>query len=561
MIFRGLAVMILCIPLIAGVHAQPVTEPAETVIAESAEPSSPEELLQVFIDSIKDLEIERTALNQQLKRAPDAAAAQQLQAQLALLDQRLNDLRNSFEELATGGLSIETLTRKPEDVPFNWQQELEEVVRPLLDELKRLTERPRLMERLKSERTVYENRLQIASAAIAELEKTRTQAKTPSVNQALKVLLGQWQDQRENAESRLQRINAQLERLSAPVEAQGKGLAATLQEFAKGRGLNLALALSGFALVYLALAGSGRLIGGWVNRSRELRTRQMARAIALIFRTLTLILALFTAILVLYVRGDWLLLGLIILLLIGLVWGLQKSLPRYVKELRLLLNMGSVREGERVIYQGVPWQVASLNLETRLYNPALRGGGLHLPIDQLADLQSRTYAPEEPWFPSQEGDFVILDGDIYAKVLLQTPEVVQLQIMGSTTTLSVADYLGKQPRNLSRDGFALPIVFGLDYQHQGEILPNIVPTLRAYLEEQLAQQPFHPSLTALLVEFNEAASSSLNLLIVAAFTGAGAGDYWSIRRFLQRTALNACNQYGWTIPFEQLTVHLPPAQP
>src|SRR5690606_27281572 len=96
----------------------------------------------------------------------------------------------------------------------------------------------------------------------------------------------------------------------------------------------------------------------------------------------------------------------------------------------------------------------------------------------------------------------------------------------------VADYLGKNPRNLSQDGFAIPIVFGLDYQHQNTLLSDIVPTLRTYLEEQLAQQPFQPHLKALLVEFNEAASSSLNLLIVAVFTGAAAEDYWSIRRFL-----------------------------
>lgn len=164
-------------------------------------------------------------------------------------------------------------------------------------------------------------------------------------------------------------------------------------------------------------------------------------------------------------------------------------------------------------------------------------------------------------FPSQENDIVILDGDIYSKVLLQTPEVVQLQVGGATTTYTVANYFGKNPRNLSRDGFAVPVVVGLDYQHQDEILTNIVPVLRSYLEEQLKEQPFHPYLTTLLVEFNEAASSSLNLLLVVVCTGAGAEHYWSIRRFLQRATVSACNQYGWTIPFDQLTVRWPPAQP
>ncbi|MCB1820146.1 MAG: hypothetical protein KDI73_01010, partial [Candidatus Competibacteraceae bacterium] len=253
--------------------------------------------------------------------------------------------------------------------------------------------------------------------------------------------------------------------------------------------------------------------------------------------------------------------GLLVLMVIGLLWGLRQSLPRYMREIRTLLDMGSVREGERVIYNGAPWKITGLNLYSTLQNPLLRGGSLRLPLDKMADLQSRSYAPEEPWFPSQENDIVILDGDIYGKVLLQTPEIVQLQVVGSIKTFAIADYLGKNPRNLSRDGFAVPVVFGLDYQHQGEILSHIVPTLRAYLEAQLEEQSFRPHLTNLLVEFNEAASSSLNLLIVAVFSGAGAGDYWPIRRFLQRATVSACNQYGWAIPFDQLTVHLPMGEP
>lgn len=561
MVLRALILILFCMLLTSGAHAQPAVDLSETTNAQSAEPPSPEEVLQELLVTIKEIKKERAALSKQLKSTPDPEAAQQIQDQLEALDRRLHDLNNTFEETAAGGLSLATLTRKPEDAPFNWQQELEEVMRPLLDELKQLTERPRLMEQLKSERVVHENRLQIATTAISELEKTLAQTKSASVKQVLKVLLDQWQDHRENAEGRLQRINAQLERLSAPKEELSEVLVIKLQEFASGRGLNLVLALGGFALVYLTLTGLGQIISQLLNRRRKPGTRRMARVAALLLRMLTVILALFTAMLALYIRGDWLLLGLLILLTIGLAWGLQKSLPRYVKEIRILLNMGSVREGERILYNGIPWKIASLNLFSTLYNPLLHGGGLlRLPIDQLVGLQSRPYSPEEPWFPSKEGDIVILEDDIYGKVLLQTPEVVQVQIIGTTTTFSVADYLGKNPRNLSRDGFAVPVVFGLDYQHQSIILTDIVPTLRAYLEEQLAQQPFYPYLKVLLVEFNEAASSSLNLLIVAVFTGAAAEDYWSIRRFLQRTPVNACNLYGWTIPFNQLTVHLPSVQ-
>lgn len=559
MTFLKLAPFFFLVLLSPSVGAQPVpaTKPATTATTQSTESPSSEESLQELLVTIKETEKERAALSEQLKRTTDPADVQQMQEQLESLNQRLLDLQNSFEEAVTGGLSLAVLTEKPGEVPFDWQKEIEDIVRPLMDELKQLTERPRKMEQLKSEQIVQEDRLQLADTAIAKLEKTLSQTTISSVKRALKELLNQWQEQRENAESRLQRINTQLQRLSGPGDELGEELVARLQKFASGRGLNLVLALGGFVLVYLALMGLGQIISRLPSRRHEPGTRRLGRAIALLLRTLTVILALLTAMLILYIRGDWLLLGLTILLMIGLTWGLQKSLPRYIREIRLLLNMGGVREGERILYNGISWRIASLNLFSTLYNPLLHGGLLRLPIDRLVDLQSRPYSPEEPWFPSQEGDIVILEGDIYGKVLLQTPEVVQVEIIGATTTYSVADYLGKKPRNLSRDGFAIPIIFRLDYQHQEAILTDIVPTLRAYLEEQLAQQPFHPHLTGLLVEFNEATSSSLNLLVVGVFAGAGAEDYWSIQRFLHRTILTACNQYGWAIAFDQLTVNLP----
>ena len=552
----------LCALLTQSLYAQPATTPPETLPENPqsqpppAEPPTLDAQLRTLLETIRAAETERTAINRQLRRTTNAEEAQKLQEQADQLTRRLQDLQISFEELATKGLSTADLRPKPVS-EFDWQRELEEVIRPLLDELKQLTERPRTVERLRGERTLAENQLQIAEKAIGRLENTLQQIETPAVTQALKNMLEQWRDHYEEAESRLQRVNTQIARLTAPgEETVGERFTATIQKFVSGRGLSLGLAVGGFILTYLALAGIGRLVGWLIQRGRKPKARSLVRAAALVFRGLTLILALSATLIILYVRSDWLLLGLLILLLISALWTLRQSLPRHMREIRTLLDMGSVREGERIIYAGVPWRIATLNLYSTLHNPLLRGGALRLPLDRLTDLQSRPPAPDEPWFPSRENDIVILDGDIWGKVLLQTPEVVQVRVIGSIKTFTVAEYLGKNPRNLTLDGFAIPVVFGLDYRHQAEILTDIVPRLRAYLEEHLRQQPFHPHLTTLLVEFNEAAGSSLNLLIVAVFTGAGAEDYWAIRRFLQRTAVSACNQYGWTIPFEQLTVHM-----
>lgn len=416
-----LALFFFFVLLSSGICAQPVpaTKPAATTTTPSTVSPPSDESLHELLTTIKETENERTALSEQLKDASNPADEQQIKEQLESLDQRLFDLKSSFEETVTGGRSLAALAEKSEEKnPFNWKKELEEIVRPLMDDLKQLTERPRKMEQLKSEQLLQEDHLQLADTAIAELEKTLAQSKHSSVKHALKELLNQWQEQRKNAESRLQRINAQLQRLTAPSEGLGEELVTKLQKFASGRGLNLVLGLGGFVLIYLVLIGLGRLISRLPSRKHEPGARRLARAIALLLRTLTVTLALFTAMLILYVRGDWLLFGLMVLLMITLTWGLQKSLPRYIREIRLLLNMGGVREGERILYNGLPWRIASLNIFSTLYNPSLHGGLLRLPIDRLVDLQSRPYSPEEPWFPSQAGDIVILEGDIYGKVLL-----------------------------------------------------------------------------------------------------------------------------------------------
>ena len=246
MSFRWLILLILGLPM-QSLHAQPTTTPAETVPATQAQPivaaPSQEEQLRTLLDTIREVENDRADLNRQLKRTPAPAEAQRLNEQAAQVTNRLKELQASFEEIATGGSSSAELQQKTE-AAFDWQQEIEDVIRPLLDELKRLTERPRMIERLRSERTLYENRLQTTDEAIAHIEHTLATVKEPPVKKALQTTLEQWQDHREEADSRLQRINAQLERLTASSERSHQRLTLTLQEFASGRGLNLALANS-----------------------------------------------------------------------------------------------------------------------------------------------------------------------------------------------------------------------------------------------------------------------------------------------------------------------------
>ncbi len=531
----------------------------EAANGQATQPAAPtlEGRLLTILAAVEAAQSEHAELAKRLKAAPVGPEARELASDLERVAGRLQQLRTSFEELATGGATVAKLEGRAEERPFDWKREIEDVVRPLLEEVKRMTERPRQIERLRSEKALYTDRLELADRAIGRLSGVIEATDASAVRKVLQDLMKEWQSHRADADSRLQLAQTQLQHLLTPEEESSGRLADALREFFSGRGLNLALALAAFGLSYAVLFGLARLLGRLPKRRAAAQRGRFARAGTMLFRVFAFLVALAAAMGVLSARGDWLILGVLILFLFGLVLALRNSLPRYVEEMRILLDMGGVREGERVIHGGIPWRIKSLNVFSTLHNPLLRGGTIRVPISDMATLQSRQYTKEEPWFPTREGDYVMLEGDIFGRVLLQTPELVQVQVIGATKTWPVSDFLAQYPRNLSLEGFAIPISFGLDYSHQADILTTIVAQLRAHLEARLAEQVFHDHLTDLIVDFNEAASSSLNLIIVAVFDGAAAAHYWTIRRLLQRSALEACNRHGWVIPFDQLTVHLP----
>jgi hypothetical protein len=53
------------------------------------------------------------------------------------------------------------------------------------------------------------------------------------------------------------------------------------------------------------------------------------------------------------------------------------------------LDLGSVRQGERLIHGGIPWRVDALNMYCDFSNPDLTGGTMRLPVKELFGLHSR----------------------------------------------------------------------------------------------------------------------------------------------------------------------------
>jgi hypothetical protein len=200
-------------------------------------------------------------------------------------------------------------------------------------------------------------------------------------------------------------------------------------EFILGRGLTLVLALIAGIVLWYLMRALRRLVR---SRRQSVPDRQQAARIRLLaygYHLLTIVLVAFAVLSVFYLRGDVLLLSLAIIALVMLALGVWRFLPGYVREARLLLNAGAAREGERVIYNGLPYRIASLNLYSELRNPELEGT-VRLPLATLSQLISRP-AGEEDWFPCSVGDYLLLPDGSFAQVLQQSVERVQLKVVGS----------------------------------------------------------------------------------------------------------------------------------
>jgi small-conductance mechanosensitive channel len=494
--------------------------------------------LQRKLRNTKD-ELERSALTEQIQENEKALRAS----------------RSSFESIATGGVDLASFADVPNE-KFDWRGELLEILKPLFQGLKDFTETPRMLERLRSSINFYEQQLEEIEAALERIDQLERKALDKATNRRVDAIREDWEQRRNDAQRDLEVAQVQLQNLQERQGSFWQNAGDALQEFVTGRGLNLLLAMGAAILVWLGMQALLRLLMQRENLDEARIRSQSSRILIYVYRLLTVLAALISFLAVLYVTGDWLLLGLALLVLAGTAIGLKNYLSRFLAEARLILNLGAVREGERVVYQGIPWRVRSINVYSQLVNPAIQGGPLRLPLSEMAGLISRPYSDAEVWFPSRVDDYVLLSDGTFGQVVAQTPEVVQLLALGSVRTFSTSAYLGLSPRNLSSGQFGVSQTFGVDYALQAICLTEIPAALKAAIEAEFAKSELAPQVEDVLVDFSAAGASSLDYLVYVTMNSAAASSYWKVGRMAQQACVRACSERGWGIPFPQLTVHM-----
>ena len=506
---------------------------------------------------------EQAELQRALKVADQSAKAD-IQLTLDKVNAEIKNLNQSFEQVAIGGVSLEVFG---EEEVFDWKKELVLITQPVLEGLKGLTEKPRKIERLRT--IISERNLQVSEINKAiETVNGRLSSQPPTtIAAALKATLVTWEGYQKNNLREIELAEVQLESILGTNVSWFETLSTTVSRFFDGRGKTLFIAVAVSVIVWLMMKGllwlvmyrrkiqtaAGQLKNRPKNKPRNLTSYRVAHYL---YKLLTTVLIVLAVMIVLYVRGDLLLLALMIIVFVGLAVALKQILPQYITEARILLNMGTAREGERIIYNGIPWEISHINVHTILKNPCLQGV-LRIPLSELSSINSRSVSGDEAWFPSKKGDYLLMPDGSVAEVLSQTPENVELQSRGGMRINHPSEgFFGMGVYNLSRGGsYGVASVFGIDYAHADISLTTVPHTFREAVTEGLRSAGFKEHVEAILVDFQTANSSSLDYLVYVTMNSRVASSYFKIGRVIQQSCVQACNDNNWGIPFPQLTLN------
>jgi hypothetical protein len=509
-------------------------------------------MLHSIIELKKNLNQRIKEKNQLLKKSSSDTEKELLISELVKLDKQLSDSAVDFEKIATGidmGLFAE---KKAEE--FDWKDELLGLIKPGIKEIKRLTVRARYKTKLKDELSYYQGLLPIAGQATQNIDLLISQSKEKELKKNLKKLLPEWKSIEKQILNKVEIAGMRL----AEIENEEKSIIETSQtsikNFFRTRGLFLFIALVSClgVILFMRLLSRGmvRFIPGYTAKYRPFHVR----VLSLVFRIIAVVMVLFVLIFVFYVVEDWVLLSLTIIFIMGVGWAAKHTLPKFWHQSRLMLNIGSVREGERMIYQGVPWLVKNINVFSELENPFLEVK-LRLPIEELLGKNSRPFNKKEPWFPCKRNDWVILADGTRGVVTSLSHEMVELvQRGGAHKTYQTSDFLAQNPLNISVN-FRLKIPFGISYDLQKDSTRKVLEILNSHIRDQIEKEGYEKSLQNLRVEFQQAGASSLDIVVIADFKGDLAPLYKRLSRAIQRWCVDACTLNNWEIPFPQLTIH------
>lgn len=529
------------------------------LIAQTTVPALPPE--PANLSTLRTLELTMTSLrtqleaqNQKARSGENDGVKEAAKKEVEALQARLNQVQRDFETIATG-LEAREFEEQAKDARFDLTSELTELLEPLVHELKSATEQPRVIEQMRGELALKQRRAELAALAVQSTEqmlaalpkKPANGSPEAAVVKNLQRTLEKWRNHESETAARVQVLDYRLKETLAKRKTIVQLLSQATGTFFLSRWWNVVLAV----LVGGGFFAAWRAFQRWLFKrlpwnGNDPQRPFVARMVDLAFHVLAFVLATLGVLTVFYVRGDWLLLGLSLIALLALVLAAKNGLPKFYRQARLLMNLGEVREGERVVVNGIPWQVKAINMFTELVNPALKDSLLRLPITQMVGMNSHPHIPGDPWFPCKEGDWVLLNDGTFGKAVNITPEFVQLvQLGGAFRTYTTPRFLNTDPVCLT-GGFRVMTVIRIDRSHQPQAA-EIETALKDSIHGALASLVDSSQVRSVKVEYRGTPGLAMEFEAIADFDGAVAEKFATLQRAMQHRALEVCNTHGWRV--------------
>lgn len=508
--------------------------------------------LSAQLEAIRILRQDVRELEAQMAAATNEVSRETLASQLQKATNDLNELVRKFRESAAGE-EMDLFVEKPKE-PFSLEQKLGELAEPFLAELQDATALSRRMADLREEAETYTEQADSAQRAVQRIDTLLEVAEKPGLMEELQQQRGYWQEKENLARSQAESASLQLENLEAQREGFLEGSTKYIRNFVQKRGLNLLIGIGAALAVFFSV----RFVLFLARRFRKTDNPKNfgSRVFVLAANLLSVLGGLAAMMAAFSVTGDVFLFSFVLLFLLGVAWGGLKVLPQFVESLKLILNIGMVKEGEVIIFDEVPWQVDSLGFTCRLHNPLLDNAEQYLPVRHLVGLHSRPMCEGEELFPCEKGEWVQLTDGRIGKTVAQNPGYVVLEEWGGAQVVfPTPDFLAQAPRRLSGTSFRVETRFGIDYKYQKECTTTIPGIMEKAVQKELAALVGEESLREVTVQFASASASSLDFEVEADLAGEAAPLFEKVQYALQKSLVDCCNENGWEIPFQQLTVH------
>jgi len=510
------------------------------------------ETLQAIRQSIKYIEKDIKDAQKLYSSTRTPQEKQELDSKLKELSARKSSLTSNFSNISSG-LDYEELFNK-KAVKSNFQADLIEMFSPILNEVKALSEKPRRMEAMKKEQADYQSKLEKIALALGNIERVAHHNTDPVLKTQLDELAGYWQQKNRELASLNEATQRKIDTELAKEVPMATAIKEAVSSFFKERGQHLFFSILAFILIYMLFQFFQRLFYKYNPLRKKDEHMVWANLADLSFSVLTFVASIGAMLIVLYLSGDWLILSIVGLIFVGLAWAARNTLPQYVEQIKLLLNFGTVRHGELLVYDGIPYEVAEIGMYTYLSNPRLTGGSIRLPIKDLIGMRSRAFDPEkELLFPCQKGDWILMN-DSRLRVIEQTPQYVELDYYGSPEPIQTAKFLGQHIRNLSTRPFWAGIMFHVNFEYRAHF-SDMCEKIKAALEQDMKKRGMADKVLRYWVELDELSDSAMGIRVWLQVTPDVAGKYTSFRMWIAQTLMMLSAKEDWEIPYPQLLLH------